>query len=95
MIKVLKTARPNGWGWRIVQWPDDYAFFIEEEINEENGYSHWEEYNDYSTLEEAEAAFASLVAESASKPNLAMQAQYDEEHGTVNGYAPWQLNQEC
>ena len=26
--------------------------------------------------------------------NWAAQARYDEEHGTINGYAPWQYTQE-
>ena len=29
------------------------------------------------------------------EPNWEAQAEYDEQHGTVNGYAPWQFQREC
>jgi hypothetical protein len=88
---VIKSARPNGWPIRITQGDclEGAIWYIEEC---EDGY--WNEVSAHDTLAEAETEFAARVAVLKDIPNWELQARYDEEHGTDNGYAPWQINQE-
>lgn len=46
------------------------------------------EQEDFESTNEARHAFLDLCEELRRTPNWELQAQYDEAHGTVNGYAP-------
>jgi hypothetical protein len=48
----------------------------------------------FGTLSEATTVFNKIAKELSDTPNWEMQARYDQEHGTINGYAPWQSNSE-
>jgi hypothetical protein len=90
-MKTIKRARPNGWLVEIVQYSDDPAFYILEYDDE--GYP-MDPDEGFGTLSEATTVFNKIAKELSDTPNWEMQARYDQEHGTINGYAPWQSNSE-
>lgn len=88
-MRTIKTARPNGWCIQIVQYSGDPLFYILEYDDE--GYP-LDPDEGYETLADAKTEFTRLATDLASVPNWELQARYDEEHGTDNGFAPWQYN---
>lgn len=84
---VLKKARPNGWYVELVEYryqSGDVFYEVQEQ-----GYEHEAE-----TLTHAQAIFDERVRELELEPNWERQAEYDDLHGTVNGYSPWQYERE-
>jgi hypothetical protein len=89
-VKVLKRARPNGWSIRleVVDADGEYTNYYVIESGDEDGV----EFD--GSKERAEAYYEERVAALAETPNEELQARYDEEHGTINGYSPFQFNRE-
>jgi hypothetical protein len=89
---VIAKANPNRWPIRVVKFEDDdVTDWCVEEADE---YGSWDDCGLYDSEDEAMAAFNSRVAELQNTPNCQAQAEYDERHGTDNGYSPWQFSRE-
>lgn len=89
--KTIRTARPNGFPVRLVQHEqgDHIAWTVEEYFYEGEGYGYWDDCPpDFATLAAATAAFEATCAELSGTRNWRAQAEYDEAHGTDNGYDP-------
>lgn len=86
--KILKRANPNRHGWIILKETThvDEVYYTVVGADE---YEHEPE-----SLAEAEALFDRLVNELKDEPNWEAQAEYDDAHGTINGYAPFQYQRE-
>lgn len=95
---VIKKASPNRHGIRIIQGEGETGYHVEEliEFEDESYWEHADEGNGlpFDTLEEATKAFDERVKELSNTPNWAAQEEYDREYGTINGYAPWQYDNE-
>jgi hypothetical protein len=87
VMKVIRKASPNRFPIRLVEI--DGLFYVEEM---EDGY--WDSYVEYENLSSATEHFEERVRELAQTPNWEAQAEYDELHGTDNGYAPWDYGRE-
>lgn len=88
---VIKKAFPNKFPIRIVQYDSDELYYVQE--TDPEGY--WEDDGYEATCkEDAETYFAKRCKELQNTPNQAAQDAYDDEHGTINGYAPFQYNRE-
>ena len=81
-MTIIKTATVNGFGVRIVKADED-CYWVEE-----NSSGYYEEGRELQTLADAELEFSELCKVLGDTPNWELQAKYDEEHGTVNGYDP-------
>lgn len=93
--KVIRRAAPNRWPIRMVQF-NDGTYVVEE--TDPDGY--WE-YTDegyggaeFLTRAEADKYFDESVQRLMNEPNWEAQEEYDDIHGTIDGYAPWQHNRE-
>lgn len=88
-VKVLKRARPNGWSIRLEEVSaGGFTNYYVIESGDEDGV----EFD--GSKDRAEAYYEERVTALSSEPNWELQARYDEEHGTINGYSPWQYNRE-
>lgn len=86
-VQIVKKARPNGWGIKMEQWSEgDEATFAVYEEDEEGYFDDGIEFDE--DRAKAEAYFDERVAELQDTPNWRLQEEYDEAHGTVNGYDP-------
>jgi len=88
---VVAKANPNKWPIRVVKYDDDHgAEWCVEEVCD----GQWEDCGTYETEDDAMADFNARVAELRNTPNWEAQAEYDDLHGTDNGYSPWQFSRE-
>lgn len=90
-VKVLKECNPNRHGRvRLLEeqvssgtyWMVQYPGVDEQEEDE------------FDTLGQAEGFYDAIVKRLSETRNWEAQAAYDDQHGTDNGYAPWQFNRE-
>lgn len=94
--QVLCKANPNRHGsCRVIKFtftdgaPDEFAYFGPGESSDEDDGTSFE-----TDEQAARDHFDSEVKRLAELPNYEAQAAYDAEHGTDNGYAPWQYGRE-
>jgi len=84
--EIIAKANPNRLGEiRIVKEVATGRFFVYNDIHNEWGD---DDPADFSTEEEGMAYFHAQVEDAAKIPNWEAQAEYDEEHGTINGEDP-------
>lgn len=86
--KTLEKCYPNAHGWLKLVAGDDYWYVIEPDAVDRD------DITDFTSEAEARSFYEERAKYWADEPNWEAQARYDEEHGTENGYAPWQLNRE-
>jgi len=86
-MQIIKKANPNRHGVMFLEKDEYGVFWI---TGPQDG--EFETDPDDAGTDEAEAIkkFDRAVSYWAEKPNWRAQAAYDEEHGTINGYAEWQ-----
>lgn len=91
-IIIIKKANPNRFPIRLVRYEAFDGYWVEETDSE----GYWEEDGAQSFPTETEATqyFDKRCKELNTTPNWDAQKEYDDEHGTINGYAPWQYNRE-
>ncbi len=88
--KIVRRAAPNRHG--ILMTEMGGLFYIYDADHDE----YDTEPTEFETREAADTAFDAEIRRLRDVPNWEAQAEYDEAHGTVNGYAPWQLiGREC
>lgn len=91
---VVAKANPNRHGWvKLIRYDEcpDYCdastMWAVKEPDMEDDFEYVKE-------EHARRHYDEVVARLSEEPNWEAQAAYDEEHVTINGYAPWQYNRE-
>jgi hypothetical protein len=92
--KLLRKANPNRHGsvrlYEGLDNPGHTYWYVEDWTLSE----YEPNFIPFDILADAERYFDEYVSELANEPNWEAQAEYDEEHGTINGYAPWQFDRE-
>jgi hypothetical protein len=90
-VRQIKKANPNRHGLMVLDVDDDGVYWITPPHDPD-----FEEdpYDVGTNLQEATVAFDSEVQRLAKVPNWEAQAAYDDEHGTINGYSPFQFRDE-
>lgn len=83
---IIKSARPNRYPIRLVSYTNDEGTETVFEVQETDEEGYWEEGFSTESLQVAEQAFEKRCKELSQTPNWEAQAQYDEQHGTDNGY---------
>lgn len=92
---VIKQANPNRFPIRLVSYTNDEGDETVYEVQETDDEGYWmEDTQSTPDLKVAEHIFTKRCKELSETPNQAAQDAYDEEHGTINGYAPYQYNRE-
>lgn len=91
-LKVIQKGKYNGWDLRLIQYNEDGVYCIQEP--DDDGWNGWDEGEEFDNLPQALQAFTERANQLSQTPNWEAQACYDNEHGTINGYAPWQFNRE-
>jgi hypothetical protein len=85
---VLKRANPNLHGWiELIEDTNLGCFFVTTPDDEDGAEFDGDKAGAHAYFEEEVKRYSEL-------PNWELQARYDEEHGTINGYSPWQFNRE-
>lgn len=102
--KELLHSRPNGWRLCLVLFREDDTATYEDHINDgDSVYVVFGPHDDtrdaedgaeFVTFDEAKTFYQAEFDRLAKEPNWEAQARYDDANGTINGYAPWQYNQE-
>lgn len=92
--ELIKESKPNGWRLRLVCWTfegnEPYWTVYGPDADGRDPDDGDQSYS----LADAEARYEAEAKRLATTPNWEAQARYDDAHGTINGYAPWQYNQE-
>lgn len=91
--QLLEKSYPNGHKVSLMSYelsPGDLYYVVR---TPGTGYD-FEDGDEYETEADARQAYADQVKKWADEPNWEAQERYDEAHGTINGYAPWQLSRE-
>lgn len=83
--KKLKSARPNGWYVELLHYTNSTCGQYQVGSGEDE-----EDYYEFDDLPSAEAYYESEVERLSKIPNDELQARYDEEWGTDNGYGAHQ-----
>lgn len=88
-MTTIKRATING--YVLVLTEDDGLFLL----TEGNSFDDYDEpvEDEFDDRDEAIKQFEHRAEKLRDTPNWEAQAAYDEEHGTDNGYAPWQLGE--
>lgn len=100
IIVTVKQCAPNRFPVRVIDVREnitDAPTYMVEETDPEGYWEYTEEGNsvfETKSLEKAMKYFKERVKELSETPNWEAQEEYDDEHGTINGYAPWQFNEE-
>jgi hypothetical protein len=90
-LTLVEKANPNRHGWvKLLKDEsdlEDVRWYVKEpdmdDCVEFDGHE-----------DKARKYYKELVEELQNEPNWAAQAEYDEQHGTDNGYSPWQFTRE-
>jgi hypothetical protein len=90
-MKLIKTANPNRLGRILLEKDENGMFWLT--LPDCEGYDS-DPYDVGTDEVAALESFGTAVSEQANTPNWEMQAEYDEAHGTIGGYAPWQFCRE-
>lgn len=86
--QIIEKSRPNGFALILRKYTCDgvdcYCVRSSQDADD----------IEFDTEAEARKFYDEYKKELSSTPNWELQEKYDNEHGTINGYAPWQYNSE-
>jgi hypothetical protein len=87
-MKTVSRVNPNRHGFIELLQDEDGNFYVTTPDDDDGEM--------FCANEEAaaRARYDAEVEHYATTPNWELQAAYDAEHGTINGYAPWQYRDE-
>jgi hypothetical protein len=94
MRKTIEKAYPNRHGWVRLVEVSDPSEAIPWWYVREPGSTEPDDIVEFATLESARNYYNARLKHWLATPNWEAQAEYDAEHGTINGFAPWQYNRE-
>jgi len=91
-LTVIEKCYPNAHGWlKLLRGKgDDEGFWF---VREPDALDR-DDYTEHDTETSARQHYEDAKRDWMDTPNWEAQARYDEEHGTDNGYAPWQRDRD-